>query len=82
MKITIVLCCTLLLSLSVFAVDETNLEAREPQCDKYDATMCSKEFDPVCGSDGLTYSTECILCQNNMAKNLHVMVVHSGMCKV
>uniref|UniRef100_A0A8B9GV68 Kazal-like domain-containing protein n=1 Tax=Astyanax mexicanus TaxID=7994 RepID=A0A8B9GV68_ASTMX len=40
-----------------------------PDCVKYRDLKCTREFDPVCGDDGITYSTEC-----------HVKVMHQGPC--
>uniref|UniRef100_A0AAR2J1I9 Kazal-like domain-containing protein n=1 Tax=Pygocentrus nattereri TaxID=42514 RepID=A0AAR2J1I9_PYGNA len=45
-------------------------------CDK----SCTREFDPVCGDDGNTYSTECVLCMENKNRNHHVKIMHKGRC--
>ncbi|KAM4621967.1 trypsin inhibitor ClTI-1-like [Polymixia lowei] len=98
MKLIIVFCSVLLLSLSVLSEDEAGSpetdgmiqaelaeqtpqpESREPRCEEYEDGMCSREYDPVCGNDGHTYSTECVLCQTNRQEKKHVKVSRKGEC--
>ncbi|XP_040830310.1 ovomucoid-like [Ochotona curzoniae] len=49
-------------------LEETSFNNQEvavrppPKCDSFSNYMCTKEFDPICASDGQTYSNVCIFC--------------------
>ncbi|XP_036404039.1 serine protease inhibitor Kazal-type 1 [Megalops cyprinoides] len=82
MKLTILVGTFALLFVSVLSqAEERPPQPREPWCEKYEDGMCSRQYDPVCGDDGVTYSTECVLCQQNKSRDTKVLVKHSGECE-
>ncbi|XP_041499684.1 serine protease inhibitor Kazal-type 1-like isoform X2 [Microtus oregoni] len=56
-----------------------NLVGKQANCNG--ATMgCPRNYDPVCGADGITYSNECSLCFENRARQVPVLIKKYGPC--
>ena len=42
---------------------------------------CTREFKPVCGSDGKTYNSECLLNRAKCVKRIFIQVASQGACE-
>ncbi|XP_004686915.1 PREDICTED: pancreatic secretory trypsin inhibitor [Condylura cristata] len=52
---------------------------REAKCSS-EINGCPRIYNPVCGTDGNTYSNECILCRENEKRQIPVLIQKSGPC--
>ena len=43
--------------------------------------MCPRNYKPVCGSDGITYSNACVLECTKCKENPDLTVAYQGECK-
>uniref|UniRef100_A0A4W5KFC9 Kazal-like domain-containing protein n=1 Tax=Hucho hucho TaxID=62062 RepID=A0A4W5KFC9_9TELE len=53
---------------------------QQADCSQYNMPMCPRNFEPVCGSDGTSYSNECMLCFQNMEQKSNIHIRSKGEC--
>lgn len=65
---------TLLFTLSTYA---NKVKKEEEACPEF----CLEIFDPVCASNGMTFSNECALQRDSCFASMQLTVAHRGACK-
>ncbi|UYV77851.1 hypothetical protein LAZ67_15002578 [Cordylochernes scorpioides] len=53
------------------------VRASKPSCE---CPSCPEEFEPVCGTDGISYTNECKLRREACEHSREVSVAHTGLC--
>ncbi|XP_073777822.1 trypsin inhibitor ClTI-1-like [Danio rerio] len=76
-RIVLVLCLAALARSAAFPFVFNNIN---PQCFKYNV-MCPRNYEPVCGTDGVTYGNECMLCLKNKEDKTNISISKMGECR-
>ncbi|XP_040429135.1 pancreatic secretory trypsin inhibitor-like [Cygnus olor] len=57
-------------------------QGTEADCGNYNLRKgCTKMFDPICGTDDVLYSNECLLCSQNLQRHTNVRIKYRGKCQ-
>ncbi|XP_057566168.1 serine protease inhibitor Kazal-type 1 [Hippopotamus amphibius kiboko] len=79
MKVASIFLLTALVLLNLSGNTRANFLGRQAQCPS-GVSGCPRIYNPVCGTDGITYSNECILCVENTKRQTPVLIQKSGPC--
>ena len=57
-----------------------SLQVYDGECQDHCQMMCTRNYDPVCGSDGVTYGNDCELESLSCLRRMPVRLDHRGEC--
>ncbi|XP_010211992.1 PREDICTED: serine protease inhibitor Kazal-type 5 [Tinamus guttatus] len=78
-QVAVALCCFLD---TVFGVEvDCSQYPKGTTKDGIPWVACPRNYEPVCGTDDITYSNECGICLHNREHRAHVGKQHEGECK-
>ncbi|EHH25989.1 Acrosin-trypsin inhibitor [Macaca mulatta] len=53
---------------------------KTPFCARYQLPGCPRDFNPVCGTDMITYPNECTLCMKIRESGQNIKILRRGPC--
>ncbi|XP_025241581.1 serine protease inhibitor Kazal-type 2 isoform X2 [Theropithecus gelada] len=53
---------------------------KTPFCARYQLPGCPRDFNPVCGTDMITYPNECTLCMKIRESGQNIKIFRRGPC--
>uniref|UniRef100_A0A8C1N094 Si:dkey-203a12.9 n=1 Tax=Cyprinus carpio TaxID=7962 RepID=A0A8C1N094_CYPCA len=54
-------------------------EKQIPRC-RYSSNICPMNYAPLCGTNGITYGNECMLCAAIKASKTKILIRKQGRC--
>ncbi|XP_008049908.1 serine protease inhibitor Kazal-type 1 [Carlito syrichta] len=79
MKVTAIFLLSALALFTLSGNTRADSPGRKANCNN-EVNGCNKIYNPVCGTDGITYSNECMLCLENQKRQIPVLIQKSGPC--
>ncbi|XP_036280822.1 serine protease inhibitor Kazal-type 1 [Pipistrellus kuhlii] len=79
MKVTAIFFLSALALLSLSGNAKADVPGTKAVCNS-NVNGCTRIYNPICGTDGQTYSNECELCMENKKREVPVLIKKHGPC--